>query len=307
MKILVTGASGFIGRHLVERLLKNNVSVIALDKSNTDVLENFSGDLKIVKIDITQPFEPSDIEEDIDIVIHLAGIVGEEKCSNDIENAINVNVNGLINVINSLNDTKIKKFIFISTANVYDLSNKMPVNENSAVLGDGIYNSTKLAGEFLVSGYCNKMKIPFNILRVSQLYGPYQPFGTVISDIIEKLLKSNLLKIKDPSVVLDFVYISDVIDAILFVLESDNNGIFNVSTCIPTELNEIIKMVAKILVKQHDVETHYDKDDMRNSRRCWIDNSKLKSLGWELRISLIEGMEETINFFRTIETNACEP
>ena len=65
-KVLVTGASGFIGRHLVERLLKNNFSVIALNKSNTDVLKNFSGDLKIVEIDITQPFELNDIGSNIE-------------------------------------------------------------------------------------------------------------------------------------------------------------------------------------------------------------------------------------------------
>jgi nucleoside-diphosphate-sugar epimerase len=293
--VLVTGATGFIGRHLIGNLINAGLKIIVVANSGFESLREYSDKIQIVPVDIRKPigrkFKAS-------YAVHLAGIVGERNCMLNIETTVNVNILGTLNIINSLNAAELKKFIFISTANVYASANKMPVDEDGVVCGSGIYNLTKLAGELLVSGYCNARKLPFNILRVSQIYGPYQPKNTVVSDVIEQLLRSNILRMENPNVISDFIYITDVVNAILILLESKQSGIINVGSGMGTSVGKIIKIVSKLIPERKRIQMLYNKDAALNTKRFWLDNSKLKSLRWRKKVALEEGLKQTIKHMR---------
>ena len=301
MNVLVTGASGFIGRHLVERLLKNNLSVIALGKSKTDLLENFSGDLKIVKIDITKPFELRDIGGDIDVLIHLAGIVGEGACSKDVRYSYELNVTGVSNLINCFHGTMLNKFIYLSSVSVYDKSNESPISEYDKTSNIGIYNSTKLATELLVSAYCTKYDILYCIGRATSAYGPYQLKYSVLSYIILELLKYNQLTLFNPYDIKDYIYVTDLVEGIITLLNTKESGLFNISSGQGIQLTKIVKIIAELLDK--DVVLKAKDEDMarKSQTRQVIDNSKLRNLGWVPSIDLYKGMEETINYLKNVK------
>ena len=300
-KILVTGASGFIGRHLVEQLVKNNLSVIALVKSNTDVLKNFSGDLKIVEIDITQPFELSDIGSNIDTVIHLAGIVGEGACSKDVRYSYELNVTGVSNLINCFHGSMLNKFLYLSSVSIYDKSNESPISEYDKTSNIGIYNSTKLAAELLVSAYCTKYDISYCIGRATSAYGPYQLKYSVLSYIILELLKHNKLTLFNPYDIKDYIYVTDLVEGIITLLNTKESGLFNISSGQGIQLTKIVKIIAEILDKDVVLKAK-DEDKARKSQtRQVIDNSKLRNLGWVPSIDLYKGMEETINYLKNVE------
>ena len=300
MNVLVTGASGFIGRHLVKQLLRNNLSVIALDRSNTDLLENFSGDLKIVKIDITQPFELSDIGSNVDKVIHLAGIVGEGACSKDVRYSYELNVTGVSNLINCFHGSMLNKFIYLSSVSVYDKSNESPISEDGKTSNIGIYNSTKLAAEILVSGYCSKYNISYCIGRATSAYGPYQLMYSVLSYIILELLKNNKLTLFNPYDVKDYIYVTDLAEGIITLINTKESGLFNISSGQGIQLSDLVRIIAEILGKDVVLRAKDEAKARKSQTRQVIDNSKLKNLGWEPSIDLYKGMEETINYLKNV-------
>ena len=302
-KILVTGASGFIGKHLVERLLKNNLSVIALVKSNTDLFENYCGDLTIVKINITQPFELSDIGSNVDKVIHLAGIVGEGACSKDVRCSYELNVTGVTNLIKCFHGRTLDKLIYLSSVSVYDKSNKSPIFEDGNTSNIGIYNSTKLAAELIVSGYCSKYDIPYCIGRATSVYGPYQLKYSVLSYIILELLKHNQITLFNPYDVKDYIYVTDLADGIITLMNSKESGLFNISSGQGIQLSDLVEIIAEILGKDVVLRAKDEAKARKSQTRQVIANSKLENLGWKPSIDLYKGMKKTIDYLRNINEN----
>lgn len=301
VKVLVTGASGFIGRHLVERLLKNNFSVIALIKSNTDVLKNFSGDLKIVEIDITQPFELNDIGSNIEKVIHLAGIVGEGACSKDVRYSYELNVTGVSNLINCFHGTMLNKFIYLSSVSVYDKSNESPISEYDKTSNIGIYNSTKLAAELLVSAYCTKYDISYCIGRATSTYGPYQLKYSVLSYIILELLKHNKLTLFNPYDIKDYIYVTDLADGIITLMNTKESGLFNISSGQGIQLSDLVGIIAELLSIVVILKAKNEAEARKSKTRQVIANSKLRNLGWVPITDIYKGMEETINYLKNVK------
>jgi len=300
MKVLITGASGFIGRHLVERLLKDGHSVIAFVNQNAKVLAGLHGDMKIVSCDITRPFEPVDEKDNLEAVVHLAGIVGEAACSKDARKAYELNVVGTVNLLCGLQSAAVmpKKFIYLSSASVYDQTNKSPISEEGKISDFGIYNSTKLAAEQLVSGFCSKYEISCSIGRAAATYGPYQLDYSILSAIIMKLLEHDRLTLPNPYNSKDYINVADVVEAIVTLLNTDQPGLFNISSGQGAQFDLIAETIARVLDKNIVVKALDEAESRNTITSTVIDNTRLKRLGWEPRVDLEDGLRETVSYFR---------
>ena len=227
----------------IEELPKKE-TILPKTQPKTDVFENINGDLKIVNIDITQPFGLRDIGSNVDKVIHLAGIVGEGACSKDVRYSYELNVTGVSNLINCFHGSLLNKFIYLSSVSVYDKSNESPISEYDKTSNIGIYNSTKLAAELLVSAYCTKYDISYCIGRATSAYGPYQLKYSVLSYIILELLKHNKLTLFNPYDIKDYIYVTDLVEGIITLLNTKESGLFNISSGQGIQLTKIVKIIA---------------------------------------------------------------
>ena len=226
-KILVTGGAGYIGSHVVETLTKKKIKVFIIDNLSTGHRKLLNKNAKFIKLDILQTNKLHHIlkKNDIDSIIHLAANLiigeGEKKPKKYFKN----NVKGTESILNSIKGTKVKNFLFSSTAAVYK-DGMYRVTENSPLKPKSVYGKTKLKAENLIKSKCKKLRVNYAILRYFNIVGASASgkYGLInISDHLFKnfstqIIKKNpVLKIygtnyntKDGSCIRDFIHVSDI-------------------------------------------------------------------------------------------------
>lgn len=287
MNILVTGAEGFIGKNLVEKLKKLNYRVISLDiKGNPDYLLDISKD------------DLSSIKEDIDIIYHLAAQPFGRGSELDPFLDLDYNVTGTLKVCYLAQSKKVKKIIYTSTVAVY--GNNDLASESSSLNPLSNYGVSKLAGEF----YVKKFDIPYVILRLWNTYGPGQDltneYKGVVAAFANQVAKGNHVKVTGSlNRVRDIIYIEDVVSALIHSISVESSEIFNVSTKIPTTIKKLIETIIEVQDKNikdftiEDVGGHVGDQD-----GCVGDNSKLVNSGWSVTTDLKEGLRNFISYIK---------
>ena len=234
MKILITGAAGYIGSFLAQRLISENHKIRLID--------NYYIPSNITEIDGI-PIENRDIRDDIDIsdidvIFHLAAISGIKRCADDENAASDTNVKGTYNLLKTLKG----KVIFASTAAVYGICQTPEIDETHTIIPRSIYGTTKLEAERVI-----RLAEKFVILRFSNVYGKgITCKRTVIDMFIERALKKLPLEIfGDGKQRRDFVHINDVIRAYFQAMNSNTNGIYNIGGNQALSVNDITELVIK--------------------------------------------------------------
>ena len=241
MKILVTGAAGYVGSWLAKNLIKQNHEVTLWDNyripSNLTEVEN----VKIIKQDIR---DNCDISE-FDVVFHLAAVSGIKECEDYKEEAYDINVRGTFNLLKTCRG----RFIFASTSAVYGIANTPEIDETHTTIPRSFYGQNKLDSEKFVSLHTN-----YCILRYSNVYGKgYTCKRTVADCFIENALKKESLMIHgDGKQKRDFVHINDVIRSYVLAMRSETDGIYNIGGNEALSINEIAELVRKNYVKLFD-------------------------------------------------------
>jgi nucleoside-diphosphate-sugar epimerase len=286
MKVLVTGGSGFIGTHLIKTLESSGHQTYNVDVANQ---KN--------PIDIRQPLELSKVFSRFrpDIVVHLAALASIPLCETYPVKAYKTNLLGTLYVTKSAAKQK-AKLIFASSAAVYGNPHHLPTPEDYPQNPVNIYGATKLAAEHLVKTIAPSS---FVIFRIFNAYGSHCNRHYVIPDTIRKILSG-----KNPAQMIgtgeesrDFVYISDVIDALLRGINANVTGIYNVGTGITVPIKVLARKIAKIMGL--DV-TFVFNDSMRpgDFKVNMSDITKIKKrLGWRPKVKLEEGLRKTIRWF----------
>jgi len=257
MRILVTGGAGFIGRYLVEFLLKNNTVLVYDDLSNSsrkDVdslagmgAEFLQGD--ILDVDSLCEFSK------VDMVIHLAAKsdVAESVINPEITNK--VNVDGTVNVIDCCIKNNIKKIIFASSAAVYGDHSDI-ITEESATNPQSPYGNSKLEAEKIIAKKCKENNINYVILRMFNVYGDGQNnnYAGVITKFLDNIAQNKSLIIYgDGKQTRDFVSIQDIVDAFDCAITSDKNGTYNIGTGKSISINELAEIMFDVFGKKLDV------------------------------------------------------
>jgi len=309
MNLLVTGGAGFIGSNFIHYLLEtySDVNVINFDKltyaGNLDNLKDIEADprYKFYKGDIC---DPKAVDAAIGLVDELDGIINfaaESHVDRSIESAssfVTTDVYGTYVLLEAVKKHKIKRFLHISTDEVYGSTLGDSFTEQSNLAPNSPYAASKAGGDLLVRAYFKTYGLPVLITRSSNNYGPYQYPEKIIPLFITNAIEGKKLPLYgDGKNVRDWLYVKDNCEAIDLVFRKGSLGeVYNIGGENERENIEITKMILKELGKSEDL-IEPVKDRLGHDRRYSLDGSKTKKLGWRPKIKVEQGLKTTVEWY----------
>jgi len=307
--VLVTGGAGFIGSHLVERLLDLGAKVIVLDNFSTGKKENLKNvlknkNLKIIKCDVNnlRGIKKFFGKNKINYVFHYAAVVGVKRLEEDPMAILN-DIEGIKNILNLSLKHRIKKVVFASSSEVYGEPVSLPEKEEGVHNPRDVYGLVKLIGENLIQVYYQKYKLPACALRFFNVYGPRQnssPYGFVVGIFMNQVLKGKRPTIfGDGMQTRDFIYIKDNVEAAIEALLNKKTAgqIINIGIGRQTTILDLAERIIRISGK--NLKPKFlppRKIDIRY--RCPDVTKMKKILKFTPRYSLDEGLKETYHWYR---------
>jgi len=305
MKVLITGG-GFIGSHLTKALLEHNEEVIVYTKDNLQMneMEISIKNLVIVKGDVTdyEALVGSVLKYSPNFIVHLAAITGIKRCLDLPHECFYVNVCGTFNVVMAA--LKINaKLIFASSREVYGETVGEMSSEDDPLLPNNLYGLTKLLAEQIIIWAGKKYGLNYTILRFTNVYGPGgDKYG--LQKIVQKALKGEKIQILGGNQIMNFVYVDDVVRAILLTLENKESTkeIFNVGSYDNVKVDDLVHKIIKLTGRNIEIE----RAPYRETETMFFrpDLSKItKVLGWMPQIDIDTGLLYTIEWYRTHLTN----
>lgn len=304
MKILVTGGAGFIGSHIVDRLIQKKMEVVVVDNLSTGYKENINPKSKFYKADITDvtPLKKIFKNEKPDYVIHAAANISvRESVKNPMHDA-KINIAGSLNVLECCREFKIRKIIYLCTGGaLYGNPEYLPADENHPVNPISPYGISKRAVELYLQGYFIQHNLDFISLRFSNVYGPRDNIksGHVIPSFICHLLNNNSPTITgDGSQGRDFIYVDDVVAAVMLSLDkAPKDRFLNVGTEKIISINDLFEEIKRIFNVQ--LEPKYIKERKGDVKQICLDAKKAKrQLGWAAETNLRDGLIKTIKWLK---------
>jgi UDP-glucose 4-epimerase len=303
MKVLVTGGAGFIGSHIVDRLVDEKYKVVVVDDLSTGKQEYINKKAKFYKLDIQDKrLEGIFKKEKPDYVNHQAAQKDVRVSVSDPIYDARINILGTINILQNCIKYNVKKLIFASTGGaIYGEQETFPAPETHPTRPVSPYGITKLVAEHYMQYYKTIYGLDYVSLRYSNVYGPRQdPYGEagVVAVFTQKMLNGGQPVINgDGEQTRDFVYVGDVVEAnILAMKNSTQENIFNIGTGIETTVNQIFNHLREII--NPNIQEKHNPPKKGEQRRSVIECSRAKSvLHWEPKTSLIDGLQKTFKYF----------
>lgn len=308
MKILVTGAAGMIGSHVVDYCIKNNFEVFSLDDMSRGKLENINPGSIFFKGSITDSDFLDHVANQIgriDVIIHQASIINEGIDFENINTDIQVNIFGTINILKMAERCQAKRFIYASSVAVYGKPKKLPAIEDSS-LPEPIasYGIGKMASEKYVKYYSERYNMSYACLRYSNIYGPRQgSLGEVgvISHFIDKIFKTRSINIYGTGdQERDFLFIEDCVNATMKSAFLKNNFTINIGKGIGTSINEIVRILKSESQLGFTIKNNPLKRGDIGVFWCDISEAK-KILNWTPEVNIREGIVRTIHWLENIK------
>jgi UDP-glucose 4-epimerase len=299
-KVLVTGGAGFLGSHLVPRLLERGHSVTVLDNLSAGKLENLDGVLDHPKLvfqrgDILDKTLPNEVFDGVESIIHLAALIDiSASVVNPCQNH-EVNVDGTFNMLHAAIKHNVKKFVFASSTSIYGDVKTLPVQENSAPRPISPYAASKVAGEAYCSAFANCFGLETIVLRFFNIYGlrsENSPYSGVITKFLRRILNGDILTIDgDGEQTRDLIHISDIVKAVVLALEQEGlkGEVFNVCTGVPTSINQLMNALSEATGKK--LLFKYGPPRQGDIRNSYGDPSRAaEKLGFKSSVSLVQGL-----------------
>ena len=303
MKFLVTGGAGFIGSHLVDRLIKEGHKVAVIDNLSTGRKENLNPKAKFYKIDICS-YRISQIfkKEKPEVVFHYAAQIDVRKSVKDPVEDAKINILGTLNILENCKKYNIRKVIFASTGGaIYGDADIVPTPETYPELPLSPYGIAKLTIEKHLSYYYKVFGLPYVSLRLANVYGPRQNSkgeAGVVAIFCDKMLSKKQPIINgDGKQTRDFVFVDDVVEANISALKKDKVGIFNIGTARETDVNTLFKKLRE-LTDSKCAKIHGPTLPGEQKRSCLNFLKAKKELGWKPKYSLDKSLNKTMEWFR---------
>lgn len=306
-KVLVTGGAGFIGSHLVDKLISRGYSVVVLDNFHSEEMESFRevlgrASFEVIEGDIRDRKAVREAMDGVDAVVHLAALIDVEESVNNPLETHDVNVNGTLNVLNEAVRSGVRKLLFASSTAVYGEGNPLPLEEEHSLNPISPYAASKVSAEYYCKAFNSCYGLSTVVLRFFNVYGLGQKNGAyngVITRFLQNALKGEpLIVYGDGKQTRDFILVDDVVEATLLALENANSKgeTFNVCTGKPTAVNELVQIVKEVL--KRDLKVIYDKPRKGDIKNNYGDPSKAEEiLGFKAKLSLREGLERLRNSY----------
>jgi UDP-glucose 4-epimerase len=306
MKILVTGGAGFIGSHVVDRLVQEGHEVVVVDDLSSGKRRNINRQAKFYKADIRSPrwLERVFRRERPAVVNHHAAQMDVRR---SVENPVldaDINILGMLNVLQNSVKYGVRKVIFASSGGaIYGEPENVPVAESHAVRPASPYGITKAVGEEYLRYLYETAGLESVSLRYANVYGPRQdPYGEagVVAIFTQKMLSGQQPIINgNGRQTRDFVSVDDVVESNLAALNKTARGSYNVGTGVETTINDLFRMLAKLI--SPTVREVHGPAKKGEQMRIALDASRIhREFDWEPKITLEEGLARTVQFYRGI-------
>ncbi|MEL7596935.1 MAG: NAD-dependent 4,6-dehydratase LegB [Clostridiaceae bacterium] len=312
-KVLVTGAEGFIGSHLTERLVELGAEVTALTQYNSfnnwgwiDTFDkNIRDSLNIVTGDIREYDNVKRIVKGQEVIMHLAALIAIPYSYLSPMAYVRTNVEGTTNILEACREEEnIQKIIHTSTSETYGTALYVPIDEKHPMQGQSPYSASKIGADKMAESFYKSFNLPIATLRPFNTYGPRQSARAVIPTIISQILAGKKeIKLGSITPTRDFNYVKDTAEAFIKVAESDKTigEVINAGSNYEISIGELVKKIIQLL--RQDVKIICDEERIRpeNSEvnRLWADNTKIKKLtDWTPKYTLDEGLKETIEWIK---------
>ena len=312
MKALVTGAAGFIGSHLCERLLSEGNIVVGLDnfdpfysrevKEANIAAASANDKFKLIEGDIRDAdcIEGIFEKESVDIIVHLAAKAGVRPSIKDPVAYQDVNINGTVLMLEAAKKYGVKKFVFASSSSVYGNNKKVPFSESDNVdFPISPYAATKKAGELICHTYSHLYDIDMTCLRFFTVYGPRQRPDLAIHKFVKLIEAGEAIPVfGDGSMRRDFTYIDDIIDGVAAAMENCNGyEIYNLGESRPVRLDELIAEIEKTLDKKAIINRLPEQPG--DVKQTYADVAKAKEkLGYDPKTEIADGLRKFVKWFR---------
>ncbi|MBV6478180.1 MAG: dTDP-glucose 4,6-dehydratase [Ignavibacteria bacterium] len=311
-KVLVTGADGFIGSHLVEKLIKEEYKVRAFVFYNSfnswGWIDSLSAEIKnkieIFSGDVRDPNGVYESMKGVDAVFHLAALIGIPFSYHSPDSYVDTNIKGTLNILQAARRLSTIKRVFItSTSEVYGTAQFVPITEVHPFQGQSPYSATKISADRIAESFYRSFDLPVTIVRPFNTFGPRQSARAIIpSIIIQALSGKSKIKLGDITPTRDMVYISDTIDGFVEIFKSNKTigEEINIATQTELSVNEIAGEIFMQMKLNCEIETDNERirPDKSEIKRLLGSNEKLKKLtSWKQKVSFEEGIRKTIDWF----------
>jgi len=311
-RILVTGSEGFIGSHLVERLLKEGAKVRAFVLYNSfnswGWIDTFpEGTIKEIDViigDIRDYHSIYGAMDGVDIVFNLAALIGIPFSYQSQDVYVDTNIKGTLNMLQAARHLKTEKIIHISTSEVYGTAQYTPIDEKHPINPQSPYAATKASADYMALSFYSSFNLPITILRPFNTFGPRQSARAVIPTIITQILSGkSSIKLGNVGTTRDFSYVSNIADAFLRVAQAPGTEgqIYNAGSGQEVSIEELVNIISGILRKK--IKIVQDDKRFRPSKsevmQLICDSTKLNHIcKWKPRISLEEGLGSTCRWLK---------
>lgn len=304
-KVFVTGGAGFIGSNIVDALLEREMTPIVIDDFSTGERENVNQSAVMYQQDIRDIVGLEEIFKTYrpTYVLHLAAQISVSKSVREPIYDEEVNIKGILNVLELSVKYGVKKFVFSSSGGVMygDNPKIFPTPETICPNPVSPYGIAKLSGEKYLNFYSKEKGLRYTVLRYGNVYGPRQsPDGEagVIAIFAKKMLKGVPVTINgDGEYIRDYIYVRDVVEANLLALEKGDGEIFNIGTGVGKSVNDVFNALKEYI--NYDSDPIYGPPRPGDLRKSVLDISRArKILGWLPTYSFEKGLGETVDFFR---------
>jgi NAD dependent epimerase/dehydratase len=307
-KILITGATGFIGSHLVEMCVEKGYDVVAFDRYNPNNdwgwLEDskLKNNFEVVLGDIRDYDSISKVMSDCNVVFHLASLIGIPYSYVSPLAYIRTNIEGAYNVLEAAKNFNIDQTLITSTSEVYGTAQYTPINEKHPNVGQSPYSASKIAADQLATSYYRSFDLPVKIVRPFNTYGPRQSTRAIIPTIISQCLKNKNIILGSLSPTRDLTYVEDTCSGFLEIYKSDNlfGEVTNIGMNSEISMKDLAELITShfgenILIERDKTRIRPQKSEV-NQLVC--NNQKLlQETKWKPSYNLNTGIAKTINWF----------
>ncbi|WP_022668248.1 NAD-dependent 4,6-dehydratase LegB [Desulfospira joergensenii] len=312
-KVLVTGADGFIGSHLVEMLVRRGSGVRALSYYNSfnhwGWLESLEclNDIEVVSGDIRDPHFCKEITKDIDAIFHLAALIAIPYSYTSPDSYVDTNIKGTLNICKAAMEAGCERVVHTSTSEVYGTAQYVPIDENHPLKPQSPYSASKIGADQMAMSFYLSFGLPVTIARPFNTYGPRQSARAVIPTIITQIAagKKQIL-LGDLTPTRDFNFVLDTCRGFIALIESKKTigDVINIGSGTEISIGDTLGLIKKLM--SSEVEFITDEQRLRPNQsevfRLCCDNGKINKLtGFLPKYSLETGLQHTIEWFTNLE------
>lgn len=309
--VLVTGAGGFIGSHLVERLVREGHRVRALvhynsrnDWGNLELIDRaVLHEVEVMTGDIADPFAVRQAARGVKVVYHLASLIAIPYSYVAPQSYVQTNVQGAINVLQAARDEGVERVVHTSTSECYGTAQYVPIDEKHPLQGQSPYSASKIGADMLAESYWRSFELPVAIIRPFNTFGPRQSARAVIPTIISQALAGVPIKLGSLTPTRDMNFVSNTVDGFIAVASHPAavGQVINVGSGREIGIGELARLIVQLIGSGSEVVQDNQRIRPGNSEveRLLCDHSRATALlGWQPRVSLEDGLTQTIAWLR---------